>query len=79
MVNGTLLHFGKRYKDDLRVIFDLWQKLHLGLDALSNQKNVKRYLLQMYYTLILLIHSWNFKDRITYLILNLLIIKVNLD
>ena len=79
MVTGTLLHFGKRYKDDLRVIFDLWQKLHLGLDALSNQKNVKRYLLQMYYTLILLIHSWNFKDRITYLILNLLIIKVNLD
>ena len=35
MVNGTLLNFSKRYKDDLRVIFDQWPKLHLGLDALS--------------------------------------------
>jgi hypothetical protein len=26
---------------DLRVIFDEWQKLHLGLDALSNQKILK--------------------------------------
>ena len=38
MVNGTLLNFGKRYKNDLRFIFDWWPKLHLGLDALSNQK-----------------------------------------
>ena len=38
MVNGTLLNFGKRNEDDLRVIFDQWQKLHLGLDVLSNQK-----------------------------------------
>ena len=38
MVNGTLLNFGKRYEDDLRVIFDQWPKLHLGLDARSNQK-----------------------------------------
>ena len=38
MVNGTLLNFGKRYKDNLRDIFDQWPKLHLGLDALSNQK-----------------------------------------
>ena len=38
MVNGTLINFGKRYKDNLRVIFDQWPKLHLGLDALSNQK-----------------------------------------
>ena len=38
MVNGTLLNFGKRHKDDLRVIFDQWPKLHLGFDALSNQK-----------------------------------------
>ena len=37
MVNGTLLNFGKRYEDDLRVIFDQWPKLQ-GLDALSNQK-----------------------------------------
>ena len=38
MVNGTLLNFGKRYEDDLRFIFDWWPKLHVGLDALSNQK-----------------------------------------
>ena len=37
VVNGTLLNFRKRYEDDLRVIFDKWPKLHLGLDALSNQ------------------------------------------
>ena len=41
MVNGTLLNFGKRYEDDLRVILDQWSKLHLGLDALSNQKIFK--------------------------------------
>jgi hypothetical protein len=41
MVYGTLLNFGKRYEDDLGVIFDQWQKLHLGLDALSNQKILK--------------------------------------
>jgi hypothetical protein len=38
MVNDPLLKSGKRYDDDLGVIFDQWQKLHLGLDALSNQK-----------------------------------------
>ena len=38
MVNDIVLNFDKRYKDDLRVIFDQWPKLHLGLDALSNQK-----------------------------------------
>ena len=32
MVNGTLLNFGKRYNDNLNVIFDQWPKLHLGLD-----------------------------------------------
>ena len=36
MVNDSLLNFGKRYKDDLRVIFDQWTKLHLGLDAIKN-------------------------------------------
>ena len=41
IVNGTLLNFGKRYKDDLRVTFDKWPKLHLGLDVLSNQKILK--------------------------------------
>ena len=41
MVNGTLLNFGKRYEDDLRVIFDQWPQLQLGLDALSNQKILK--------------------------------------
>ena len=40
-VNGTLLNFSKRYKDELRVIFDQWPKLQLGLDALSNQKILK--------------------------------------
>ena len=39
IINGTLLNFGKRYEDDLRVIFDQWPKMHLGLDALSNQKS----------------------------------------
>ena len=38
IVNGTQLNFGKRYEDNLMVIFDQWPKLHLGLDALSNQK-----------------------------------------
>jgi hypothetical protein len=37
-INGTLLNFGKRYEDNSRVIFDQWPKLHLGSDALSNQK-----------------------------------------
>ena len=41
MVNDTLLNFGKRYENDLRVIFDHWPKLHLALDALSNQKILK--------------------------------------
>ena len=41
IVNGTLLNFGKRYEDNLRVIFDQWSKLHLGLDALSNKKILK--------------------------------------
>ena len=41
MVNGTLLNFGKRYKDKLRAFFDHWPKLQLGLDALSNQKTLK--------------------------------------
>ena len=41
IVNGTLLNFGKRYEDNLRVIFDQRPKLHLGLDALSNQNFLK--------------------------------------
>ena len=41
MVNDTLLNFGKRYEGDLRVMFNQWQKLSLGLDALSNQKILK--------------------------------------
>ena len=41
IVNGTLLNFGMRYEDDIWVIFDQWQKLHLDLDALSNQKFLK--------------------------------------
>ena len=41
MVNGTLLNFGKRYEDNLRVIFDQGQKLHFDLDAPNNQKILK--------------------------------------
>ena len=41
MVNCTQLNFGKRYEDNLWVIFDQWLKLHLGLDVLSNQKILK--------------------------------------
>ena len=41
MVNDTVLNFGKRYEDNLSVIFDQWPKLHLGLDVQSNQKNLK--------------------------------------
>ena len=41
MVNGTVLNFAKRYKDNLSVIFYQWPNLHLGLDALSNQKILK--------------------------------------
>jgi hypothetical protein len=42
MVNGTLLNFGKRYEGDLKGSFlNQWQKLHLGLDALRNQKILK--------------------------------------
>ena len=43
---GWLLNFGMRYEADIRVIFDQWQKLHLSLDALSNQKILKG----IYYT-----------------------------
>ena len=41
MVNGTVLNFGKRYEDNLKVLFYQWEKLNLGLDALSNQKILK--------------------------------------
>ena len=41
MVNGTLLNFGKIYDDNLRIVFDQWLKLQLGLDTLSNQKILK--------------------------------------
>ena len=38
---GSLLNFGQRYEDDIWVIFDQWQQLQLGLDALSNKKILK--------------------------------------
>ena len=50
---GLLLNFGKRYKDDIWIIFDQWQKLHLDLDALSNQKILKG----IYY-------RWTFKGKL---------------
>ena len=34
---SALLNFGKKYEDNLRVIFDQCPNLHLDLDALSNQ------------------------------------------
>ena len=33
MVNGTLLNIGKRYEDNLRVIFDQWSKLPFNFRA----------------------------------------------
>ena len=33
VVNGTMLNSGKRYRDDLRVIFDQWPKLYIGFDT----------------------------------------------
>ena len=47
MVNGTLLNFSKRYKDDLPVIFDQWPKLHLDFECAKQSKNLKRYLVYM--------------------------------
>ena len=38
MGNGTLPNFGKRYEDNLKVIFDQWITFLLGLDEISNQK-----------------------------------------
>ena len=52
MVNGTVLNFGKRYKDDVRVIFDQWPNLHLGLDALSGQKILKGVYCQRFVALV---------------------------
>ena len=48
MVNGTVLNFGKRYKDNFRAIFDPWSKLYLGLDAYQ-----KRILKGVYYVYLL--------------------------
>ena len=41
MINGTLLNFDKRDKDELWVIFNQWPQWDLGLDALNNKKNLK--------------------------------------
>ena len=40
--SSAIGNFGKIYEDDLRVIFDQWPKLHLGLDALNNKKILKK-------------------------------------
>ena len=40
----------KRYKDKLRVIFYQWLESHLGLDVLSNQKNLESYLRSLYFS-----------------------------
>ena len=44
---------GQKKAKNLRVIFDQWPKLHLGLDALSNQKTLNG----IYYTIKVII--WN--------------------
>ena len=41
MVNGTLLNFGKRYDNNLRVIFDQWLKFGRA----EQSKDLERYLL----------------------------------
>ena len=38
VIHGCSLNLSKRYKDELRVIFNQSPKLHIGLDALSHQK-----------------------------------------
>ena len=43
MVNDTVLNFGERYEDNLRVIFDQWPKLHLS--CAKQSKNLERYLI----------------------------------
>ena len=35
---GTEQNFGKKYEDDLRVVFDQWPKLNLGLHVQLDQK-----------------------------------------
>ena len=47
MVNGTLLNFGKRYDDNLRVIFDQSvAKVALRFECAKQSKNFDRYLVQ---------------------------------
>ena len=62
MVIGTLLNFVKRYEDDLRVIFDQWPKLHLGLDAISNQKILNGVYCILYMSLPIIIYGGKFKN-----------------
>ena len=46
MVNGTLLNFGKRYEDDLRVILiSVGAKVALRYRCAKPSKNLKRHLL----------------------------------
>ena len=48
MVNGTLLNFGKRYKDNLMVIFDQWAKVALRFGCGKQSKNLEWYLRHMH-------------------------------
>ena len=59
MVNGTLLNFGKKYEDNIRVIFDQWPKLHLGLDALSNQRILKGVYLECVVPLVCITYTYS--------------------
>ena len=44
MVNGTLLNFGKRYEDNLRIIWSV-AKVALRFGCAKQSKDLKRYLL----------------------------------
>ena len=41
MVNGTLLNFGKKYEDDLKVIFDQVAKVALRFGCAKQSKNLE--------------------------------------
>ena len=69
MVNGTLLNFGKRYKDELRVICDQWPKLHLGLDAISNQNFLKGCIVMSYF--VSGFRNWSLLPNLSLLLLDI--------
>ena len=73
MVNGTLLNFGKRYKDDFKGHFWSVAKVALRFRCTKQSKNLKRYLTQSLF--------WPFSGLWNSLkpLLPLLIIKLGLN